>query len=236
MKAFLYLSILGIGLVIGAGVTIFFGPASDRTALQPTYTSDVVELFCPDNAPLTVQYSDTASHAKLSLSGVQYELTRTQAASGAKYESENGASIWEHQSEVTVLLPGLLEPLICTLEPPASDDASQSELITVYTPAANETVGNPIALTGEARGYWFFEATAPVVVTNWDGLIIGESYVTAEGEWMTEDFVPFSGTIEYDLPADSYSTRGTVILMRSNPSGLPENDAAVEIPVTLSYE
>ncbi len=105
--------------------------------------------------------------------------------------------------------------------------------IEVTSPSARQSVGNPITLTGEAQGNWFFEATAPVVVVNWDGLIIGEGYIEAEGDWMTTDMVPFSGSISYDLPADSYSNNGTVIFQRANASGLPENDAAVEIPVVL---
>lgn len=116
-----------------------------------------------------------------------------------------------------------------------TDPATEGEqtLIEVSRPEAGETVGNPIELTGEARGNWFFEASAPVVVTDWDGRIIGESFITAEGEWMTEEFVPFSGTVEYELPADSYSATGTVIFQKANPSGLPEHDAAREVRVIL---
>ncbi len=129
-----------------------------------------------------------------------------------------------YEAEVRKILNSL------TFEPTSNNTAN---LIKVDTPQPNTTVDNPMTLSGEARGYWFFEASAPVVVTNWDGLIIGEGYITADDEWMTEDFVPFSGTVEYDLPADTYSTNGTVIFQRSNPSDLPENDAAVEIPVSL---
>lgn len=113
------------------------------------------------------------------------------------------------------------------------DPSSEPALIRIKSPLAGETIPNPVTVRGEARGYWFFEASAPVVVVNWDGLIIGEGYVMTESEWMTEDFVPFSGTISYDLPADTYSKNGTVIFMRDNPSGLPENDTAVEIPVVF---
>lgn len=114
----------------------------------------------------------------------------------------------------------------------AATDTSGT-LIRVDTPARAETVTSPIQLSGEARGQWFFEANASVVVTDWDGRIIGESYITADEDWMTESFVPFSGTVSYELPEESYSASGTVIFQRANPSGLPENDAAVEIPVLL---
>jgi Immunoglobulin-like domain of bacterial spore germination len=110
---------------------------------------------------------------------------------------------------------------------------AKADLLILQQPAPFATVASPIVVRGQARGYWFFEATAPVTVVNWDGLIIGEGYIEAVGEWMTEDFVPFTGTITYTLPADSYSTRGALILKKSNASGLPEHDDALEIPITL---
>jgi hypothetical protein len=113
---------------------------------------------------------------------------------------------------------------------PISQPAPQ---INVSSPTPQQSVATPILLAGEAQGNWFFEATAPVVVVNWDGLIIGEGYIEAEGDWMTTDFLPFSGTVAFDLPVDSYSASGTIIFQRANPSDLPENDAAVEIPVVF---
>lgn len=110
---------------------------------------------------------------------------------------------------------------------------AKADLIQLEAPLPYATIPSPIIVTGQARGYWFFEATAPVMVVNWDGLIIGEGYVETVGNWMTEDFVPFTGIITYTLPADSYSTRGALILKKSNASGLPEHDDAFEIPITL---
>ncbi len=90
-------------------------------------------------------------------------------------------------------------------------------------------------LEGKARGYWFFEGSFPVVLTNWDGLIIAEGFATAEGEWMTEDFVPFKGELTYTSPYKAgdpdFMKRGSLILKKDNPSGLPENDDAFELTV-----
>lgn len=92
-----------------------------------------------------------------------------------------------------------------------------------------DAITSPLVITGEARGPWFFEASFPVILTDWDGLIIAEGYAQAEGEWMTETFVPFKSTLTFTKPA--YGERGTLILKKDNPSGLPENDAALEITV-----
>lgn len=106
---------------------------------------------------------------------------------------------------------------------------SKSDLIRIFSPDPGSEIQSPLVVTGEARGYWFFEATFPIVLVNWDGLIIAEGYATAEGDWMTEDFVFFEGHLEFEKP--EYKDNGALILQRSNPSGLPENDDALEIPV-----
>lgn len=106
-------------------------------------------------------------------------------------------------------------------------------LIRIEQPTQEATIDSPLEIAGEARGEWFFEADAPVVLTDWDGRIIAEGFIAAEGDWMTEEFVPFSGTLEFEAPEDSgpQSVRGSLIIQRANPSGRLENDMAVEIPV-----
>lgn len=106
-------------------------------------------------------------------------------------------------------------------------------LIRVVEPSPGAVVSSPVKVRGTARGYWFFEADFPVDLVNWDGLIIGQHYATAQGEWMTEDLVPFEGTVEFEETEaiTGYSRRGAVILHKDNPSGLPEHDNAIEIPV-----
>ena len=121
-----------------------------------------------------------------------------------------------------------------------SGDAEKSEkhnLIRVSAPGPNETVQSPLLIKGEARGYWFFEASFPIVLTDWGGRIIAQWYATAKDEWMTENFVPFEGTLEFENPAfpgadaGHFSRRGYLIFKKDNPSGLPEHDDALEIPV-----
>ncbi len=108
---------------------------------------------------------------------------------------------------------------------------SKADVIQIATPAPGSVVTSPLSITGQARGYWFFEASFPIVVTDWDGLIIGEGYATAQGEWMTEEFVPFTAEVSFVLPAQTPYKNGTLILKKDNPSGLPEHDDALEIPV-----
>lgn len=109
-----------------------------------------------------------------------------------------------------------------------------SDNINLFSPKPGDTVTSSLTIAGEARGPWYFEATFPVVITDWDGRIIGEGYAEAQDDWMTEDFVSFLGEITFDAPPeDAYSRNGTLIIQKANPSGLPENDAAIEIPITF---
>lgn len=115
----------------------------------------------------------------------------------------------------------------------AAHIASKADKIVLTSPQPYATISSPVTLKGEARGFWFFEASFPVVVVNWDGLIIGEGIATADGEWMTEDFVPFTATVNFTADPSGYSNRGALILKRDNPSGMPENDDALEIPIVF---
>lgn len=110
---------------------------------------------------------------------------------------------------------------------------AMGDTIVLDAPAPYSTLTSPVTVSGRARGTWFFEGSFPITIVDWDGLIIGEGVATATGEWMTEEFVPFTATVTYTFDAGSYSDRGAIILRRDNPSGLPENDAALEIPVYL---
>ncbi|MFA6459362.1 MAG: Gmad2 immunoglobulin-like domain-containing protein [Candidatus Paceibacterota bacterium] len=118
---------------------------------------------------------------------------------------------------------------------PLLKDISQNDMIRVTYPKPTDKIESPLVVKGEARGTWFFEASFPIIVVNWDGLIMGEGYAKAKGDWMTEDFVPFEGTITFTRPENivsgTYNERGAVIFKKDNPSGDPARDAAVEIPI-----
>lgn len=104
-----------------------------------------------------------------------------------------------------------------------------SENIRVSSPVSGDTVQKTIVVTGEARGQWYFEASFPLEVLDKDGNSIAMSYATAQGEWMTTDFVPFEGTIT----VQGYSGPATLVLHKDNPSGLPEHEDSVSLPIII---
>lgn len=116
-----------------------------------------------------------------------------------------------------------------------AEGSLRKDIITLDSPTDGATVTSPLRITGQARGQWYFEATFPVVLTDWDGRIIAEGFAEAQDEWMTTDFVPFVATLEFESPYSEgdpdFMRRGSLILQKANPSGLPEHADAHEIVV-----
>lgn len=90
-----------------------------------------------------------------------------------------------------VVAPEPITPLSDKQTSPATET---SELITVTSPTPNQLISSPLIITGQVRGNWFFEATAPVELIDANGNKIAKGNITANGDWMTTEFVPFTAT------------------------------------------
>ena len=58
------------------------------------------------------------------------------------------------------------------------------------------------------------------------------SPATAKSQWMTEDFVEFEGTLEFNGSVSGQ--KGSLILRKDNPTGLAKFDDFLEIPVNFN--
>lgn len=105
------------------------------------------------------------------------------------------------------------------------------DLIQVTAPAVDARIQSPVSIAGSARGYWYFEASFPVSVVDANGTVLGQGIATADGEWMTEEFVPFTGSVAFTAPT---TKTGYVVFKNDNPSGEPERDKEVRISVTFA--
>lgn len=105
------------------------------------------------------------------------------------------------------------------------------DLIRVTAPRKDDLATSPLAVTGEARGTWYFEATFPVKLLDADGKVIAATTARAQGDWMTRDFVPFKASLSFAEPS---TATGTLVLEKDNPSGMPENAASVSVPVRFT--
>lgn len=102
--------------------------------------------------------------------------------------------------------------------------------IVITSPAPQSTVSAVVEVTGQARGSWYFEANFPLAILDAEGNILAESYGEAQGDWMTEEFVPFVARLEI---YQEYQGTGTLLIENANASGLPENDRAIEMPIDI---
>lgn len=102
------------------------------------------------------------------------------------------------------------------------------DLIQVDNPRPNQKIFSPLNLKGQARGFWFFEASFPVRLFDDQGNEIAIAIAQAQEEWMTEEFVPFQTTLEFEKPA---AKKGTLVFEKDNPSGLPEHDDQLIMPI-----
>ncbi len=106
-----------------------------------------------------------------------------------------------------------------------------TDLIQVDTPLVNAAVASPLTVTGKARGTWYFEASFPVQLLDANGKELARMPAQAQGEWMTENFVPFTATLTFAPPT---TQTGTLVLQNDNPSGNPATAKEVRIPVQFS--
>ena len=107
-------------------------------------------------------------------------------------------------------------------------EAEKAGFIKVSNPEPSQLVTSPLTVKGEARGTWYFEADFPVYLYDENENLIAQGIARAESDWMTEEFVHFTTTLAFTRPE---TESGTLVLEKSNPSGLPENSDRLIIPV-----
>jgi len=105
----------------------------------------------------------------------------------------------------------------------------KSALIVVDAPTPGAVITSPFKVQGKARGVWFFEGDFPLLLMDSQRRVIAKGFATAKGEWMTQKFVSFEGTLKFKKPENS--SRGTLAFKKDNPTDRPELDDVLEIPI-----
>lgn len=111
------------------------------------------------------------------------------------------------------------------------NELEKQDLIQLNSPRSGEEIKSPLTIEGKARGFWFFEASFPIKIITEENELIAQGIAQAQEEWMTEDFVPFKGEVNFTV---SSIERGWLILEKDNPSDLPENDDELRVPIILT--
>ena len=182
---------------------------------------------CQGGAIVDARDGDIPVHNLVSSFGFGYELgSRLLVTNPPENLPTQPELVFQGLTTDYYLFEGGTLTLLCS-DPVGERVERDAGLIRVAVPEENAAVSSPLTIRGEARGSWFFEATFPVELRS-SGAVIARGYVEATDNWMTEDFVPFTGTLEFSMPdADT----GVLVLEKANPSGLPEHAAEVSIPV-----
>jgi hypothetical protein len=105
------------------------------------------------------------------------------------------------------------------------------DVVILEHPLSGGKISSPLTVSGRARGTWYFEASFPVILKDSSGTVLAQAPAQAQGDWMTENWVPFTVTLQFNVPG--VTGTGTLTLQKDNPSGLPEYDDALMIPVVF---
>lgn len=111
--------------------------------------------------------------------------------------------------------------------PPVVVQESSSPNLRNVSVKPGDLVTSPLTVTGEART-WYFEGSFPVKLLGGGGVVLAQVPAQALSDWMTTEFVPFKATLEFSALT---TATGTLVLKNDNPSGLPEKDEWVRVPV-----
>jgi hypothetical protein len=113
------------------------------------------------------------------------------------------------------------------------EEITGNDKINIISPKPNETIASPLKIAGEAKGSWYFEASFPIKLEDEAGNIIAQTTAAAQSDWMTENMVPFFADLTFN---SGTTTKGFLVFANDNPSGLPENDESIKIPVLFKAE
>jgi hypothetical protein len=131
------------------------------------------------------------------------------------------------QNKVTRTLPAHTSPLVTT--PIIEPDPLPTKDIQITTPL-NSPLSGDVVISGAAR-LVYFEGSFPVYLLNGEQQVWAK-FATAQGDWMTTDYVPF----QIDLPTQQIPNGDyTLKLVQDDPSGEVPLDAlyTLSVPITI---
>ena len=100
-----------------------------------------------------------------------------------------------------------------------ADETATVDTILIASPVEDMVVASTLEVTGSAQGFWYFEGEFQIYIYDDNNEELGIGYVTAQGDWMTEGYVPFTGQLTFE---NSTTPGGRVVFRQSDPSGMQE--------------
>jgi hypothetical protein len=108
-----------------------------------------------------------------------------------------------------------------------------ADKIIISAPAKDTMITSPVSISGKAIGPWFSEGSFPVEVYDANNKLLGQGIAEfipspEAPEWMTENFVNFSGSIKFSKTS---AASGYILFKKDNPSDMRELDESFKLPV-----
>ncbi len=146
-----------------------------------------------------------------------------------------GVLAWQHNqpeplSTSTPVPTATITPTATPSVAPTPSEARLGDVIVVTSPQQGDTVTSPLTVKGSARGSYYFEGVFPIKLLDSAGQELARGQAQAQGEWMTNDYVPFTATLTFAKPA---TATGSLVLEKDNPSGLPANAQILVVPIAF---
>jgi hypothetical protein len=233
MKKYL---VLGVGIIL-VGVIGYYGWQWNRTQMNIPSTS----TSTPGQSGTTVQISGNLVRNNPGMKENAWFLVYDEpGAPGLKAELvfENGSECLRGQTGMNCKELDLPNGTHVTALGQRTDGQvvvktlnieSPEEAVRITSPFQNDRVVSPLQIKGSARGNWFFEASFPIRLLV-AGKLVTSTHASATSDWMTADFVPFTATLDFNVATD---TPAEIVFMADNPSGLPQFEKEMRLPVTL---
>ncbi|GBD34208.1 hypothetical protein HRbin34_00533 [bacterium HR34] len=106
--------------------------------------------------------------------------------------------------------------------------SQNSSDILIFSPKENQKIKSPLLIQGKANGNWFFESEFTSELYDNENNLLGSAILKAKDNWMTENFVPFEGELDFKQPK---TKTGKLLFLSANPSGIAEYQKVYSVPI-----
>lgn len=113
----------------------------------------------------------------------------------------------------------------------------EKNVIFVENPKLGATVASPLTVKGKARGAWYSQGSFHVLLLDSGARTVAVGNARAQKSSTTESFVPFQAVLEFEVSTSTTASpgeKGTLVLIKANPGGLPENDGSIQFSVVFA--
>ena len=137
---------------------------------------------------------------------------------------------------ILVVVVFFFQKPVVDVNPPPEDNiilreilGNKDDLIS-FSIFPNSKVQGVVSYQGAVKGGYFFEANILINILDANKNVLKTSNAIAMTDWMTIEPVEFEGNIDFtNLPKGL----AYIEIHNDNPSGLPENDKSVLIPIVI---